>query len=222
MNSKNVILNFKVTKTTLHMEATLHTKTHLSYRRGGLMKSRASKISRRGFTKLLVSIPVVGVIFDGFSVVSAQSQKVTSSVKPSGSNPLGWKIIYQAHYGGNSWAAPVSISYVTGYTGGGSWRRKIGLRNVSATTVRSVGLGAHIFNQDNPSVIVSTTALPTIQFKEGLAHDAAVTLDGKDELEKIFRPFVKNGVLDEAYRIEVFVREVVSDAAKWRYEAKLK
>lgn len=189
------------------------------------MRSRASKISRRGFTKLLVSIPVVGALFDGISVLSAQPQvpqEATGGAKSSGLDPVCWKITYQAHYGGNSWAAPVAMSYVTGYTGGGSWRRKIGLRNVSAKTVRSIGLGAHIFNQDNPSVIVATTALPTIQFKEGLTHDAAITLDGKDDLQSIFRPFIKNGVLEGDYRIELFVREVVSDKAVWRYEAKLK
>ena len=189
------------------------------------MKSRASNISRRGFTKLLVCIPAGAVIFDGISVVSAQPQvpqEVKSGVKPSGLDPLCWKITYQAHYGGNSWAAPVTMSYVTGYTGGGSWRRKIGLRNISAPTVRSIGLGAHIFNQDNPSVKVATTELPTIQFKEGLANGAAVTLDGKDELETIFGPFLKNGVLEGDYRIEVFVRKVVSDAVVWHYEAKLK
>jgi hypothetical protein len=145
-----------------------------------------------------------------------------TSAKSSGLDTVGWKITYQAHYGGNSWAAPVAISYVTGYTGGGSWRRKIGLRNVSARTLRSVGLGAYIINQDKPSVIIATTALPAIQFKDGLARGAAVDLDGKDELEKIFRPFIKNGVLEGDYRIELFVREVVNDTGVWRYDSKPK
>src|SRR5215207_1276032 len=154
------------------------------------MKSQVSKISRRGFTKLLVSIPVGAVIFDGLSLVSAQPQvarAATSGAKPSGLGTACWKITYQANYGGNSWAAPVAISYVTGYTGGGSWRRKIGLRNVSARTIRSIGLGAHIINQDKPSVIIATTALPAIQFKDGLATGAAIDVDAKDDLENIFR-----------------------------------
>jgi hypothetical protein len=186
------------------------------------MKSLGSKLSRRGFTKLLASIPVGAAIFNGLNLVSAQPQEPQQapSGKPKGTAP--WKITYQAHYGGNSWAAPVAISYVTGYTGGGWWRRKIGLRNVSANTVRSIGLGAHIFNQDNPSVIVATTALPAIQFKEGFAHGAAITLDGKDELEKMLHTFMKNGDLEGQYRIELFVREVVNDARVWRYDSKPK
>ena len=188
------------------------------------MRSQASNISRRGFTKLLVSLPVGAVIFDGISV-SAQPQvpqQATSGAKPSGLDTLKWKITYQAHYGPNSWAAPVAIRYVTGYTGGGSWRRKIGVRNVSAATVRSIGLGAYIINQDHPSDIIATTALGAIQFKDGLARNAAVDLDGKDELKNMFRPFIKNGVLEGQYRIELFVREVVSDGAVWRYDAKRK
>jgi|ERR1051326_2194216 hypothetical protein len=186
------------------------------------MKSQVSKISRRGFTKLLASIPIGAALFDGLSMVNAQPQ--VAQPAPSGARSdrldvLSWKITYQAYYGGNSWAAPVLISYVTGYTGGGSWRRKIGLRNASAKTVRSIGLGAYIINQEKPSEII-TTALPAIQFKDGLASGAAVNLDGKDELEKIFRPFIKNGVLEGDYRIELFVREVVNDATAWRYDSK--
>jgi len=211
------------------MEATLHTKTVqcLSNRRtmGEFMRFQGSKISRRGFTKLLVSVPVGAAIFDGLNFASAGPQvpqQATSGTRPSGLETAPWKITYQAHYGGNSWAAPIALSYVTGYTGGGSWRRKIGLRNVSAKTVRSIGLGAHIFNQDNPSVIAATTALPTIQFKEGFAHGAAITLDGKDDLGDMFRPFIKNGDLEGQYRIELFVREVVNDETVWRYDSKPK
>jgi hypothetical protein len=189
------------------------------------MKSLTNKISRRGFTKLLVSVPLGAVILDGLSVLGAQPQvarPATSDAKSSGLGTACWKITYQAHYGGNSWAAPVAISYVTGYTGGGSWRRKVGLRNVSARSVRSIVLGAHIINQDKPSVIIATTALPAIQFKDGLARGAALDVDAKDDLETIFRPFVKNGVLEGDYRIELFVREVVNDVTTWRYDSKPK
>jgi hypothetical protein len=189
------------------------------------MRFRASRISRRRFTKLLAGVPVGAMFFKGLNVLSAPSQvpeAKTSDAKPSVPGPNSWKITYQAHYGPKSWAGPIAITYVTGYTGGGSWRRTIGLRNVSARTVRSIGLGAHIFNQENPSVIVATAALPAIQFKKGLARGAAVDLDGKDELENIFRPFMRNGVLEGQYRLELFVREVVNDTAVWRYDAKLK
>lgn len=189
------------------------------------MKSRANKVSRRGFTKLLVSIPVGAAIFKGLNFARAQPQvpqPAPVGAKKPGLETARWKLTYQAHYDGNTWAAPVAISYVTAYTGGGSWRRKIGLRNVSAKTVRSIELGAHIFNQDNPLVIAATAALPTIQFKEGFAHGAAITLDGKDELENMFRPFFKNGDLEGQYRIELFVRKVVNDATVWRYDSKPK
>jgi hypothetical protein len=189
------------------------------------MTSRASKLSRRVFTKLLVSFPIGAVIFNGLSVVSSQPQvpqKGASGDKPNDLGSDSWKLTYQAHYAGNSWAAPVAITYGTGDTGRGSWRRTIGLRNVSTRSVRSIGLGAHIFNQDNPSVILATTALPATQFKERLAHGAAVTLEGKDDLENIFRPFMKNGVLEGQYRIELFVREVVDNVAVWHYDSKKK
>lgn len=189
------------------------------------MRFQGSKISRRGFTKLLACIPAGAAIFNGLDSASAQPQvpqQATSGAKPSGLETAPWKITYQAHYGGNSWAAPVTMSYVTGYTGGGSWRRKIGLRNNSAKTVRSIELGAYIFNQDKPSVVFATTALPTIQFKEGFVHGAAITLDGKDELENTFRPYIRNGVLEGQYRIELFVREVAFDKGVWRYDSKRK
>lgn len=179
------------------------------------------KISRRGFTKLLASVPVGAAIFDGLGLVSAQPQapqQATSSNNISSLQTATWKIAYEAYYGGNSWEAPVEISYVTGYPGGGSWRRKIGLRNVSAKNVHSIVIGAHIFNQENPSVIATTVALPAIQFKQGFAEGAAVTLDGKDDLETMFRPYLKNGDLAGQYRIELFVREVVNDSGVWRYD----
>lgn len=187
------------------------------------MSSQASQISRRGFTKLLVGVPLGVVIFDGLSGVSAQPQVARheiSGTKPGKLGTASWKITYEAHYGGNTWAAPVEISYVTGYTKDDSWQRKIGLRNVSAKIIRSIGLGAYIINQDNPSVIVATKALPAIQFKSGFASDAAVDVDAKDNLENMFQPFLKNGVLEGDYRIELFVREVVNDTGVWRYSQK--
>lgn len=189
------------------------------------MSSEAGKISRRGFTKFLVTVPIGAAIFDGLSVVSAQPQvpqRATSGPSPSGLDQSRWNLTYGAYYGGDSWSAPIAISYVTGYTVRGSWRRKIGLRNDSANTVRSVGLGAYIINEDKPSDVIATLPL-TINLKDGLASGAGCDLDGKDELESSLRSFIKNGVLEGHYRIEVFVSEVVNgDGTVWRHDSKAK
>lgn len=184
-----------------------------------------SKLSRRSFGRLMMSVPVAAA-FGG--ILTPRLQQTTAAQSLDGpANGHGakapdtskWHINYQSYHGGHKALAPVVINYVTGYLDGSTWRRRVGLQNMSSSKVLSVELTAHIHSEERPEALMAKSQLAPISWPNGVAAGAQVDVDGQDDLVKMFEPLLQDGKLNGYYHIDVTVSKVFNqDGSTWEFK----
>jgi hypothetical protein len=174
-----------------------------------------NKLSRRDFGKLLTSIPVA-IAFWKVLPAAVQSVKAADGTGIKKIDTTEWHINYQSGERLGRGDAPVVITYISGYTGKGSWRRKIGLQNLSSKKVQSVELTAWVCSEENPEIIIAKHTVESLNWPDGFAGSSRRDADGADNLPKMFESLLKDGKLHGYYRIEMMISKVVNaDGSIW-------
>ena len=139
-------------------------------------------------------------------------------------NPLtklpdgNWSFGIYPYHGPDAQDFPVAVGLVTSEIAAGAGATRVGIVNNSNKTVAAVRFKWLLFEGERRDRVLQQGSTPLLALRTTLApDDKRILLYQVASLLKVYRPLLRNTVLNGDFEMEIFVGEVrFADGSKWR------
>lgn|SRR5215204_375395 len=140
------------------------------------------------------------------------------------SNPLtklpdgNWSFGIYPYHGSDAQDLPVVVGLVTSEIGAGAGATRVGVVNNSNKTVAAVRFKWLLFEGERRDRVLQQGSTPLLALRATLApNDKRILLYQVASLLKVYRPLLRNNILNGDFEMEILVEEVrFADGSIWR------
>lgn len=157
---------------------------------------------------------IVFILLITISITDALGQKNPLLKLPNGN----WSFGISAYHGSDQQEFPVAVWKVTSEIDAGVGATEIGIVNNSNKTVAAIRFKWLLFEGENRDRILQQGSSPLLALRTILVPEGKkILLYQPVSLLKIYRPFLRNNVLNGDFEAEIFVEEVIfTDNSTWK------